>query len=471
MINSFDEDLTILGGGASGICVGYYAKKNGLSFKIHEASDTTGGNAATIQFKDFLFDTGAHRWHDRYPEITMELKGIMGHELKQIHKPSHIFYNKKLIDFPLSPLNLLKNIGPVTVTKAGFEVVFNRIFNGHSIKSFEDFAVHAYGRSIADKFLTGYSEKLWGLSCKDLSPQSAGKRMKGLNLKTFIMEALYGSKTKIEHLDGSFFYPKNGIGDIINKWIEVCGRENIIKRSKITKIFHDNKEISSIEINGRDKIRTGYTVSTLPVSLFLNMLTPSPPEEILKISNSLRYRNIKLVALFIDKPSVTESATVYFPGEEFIFTRLYEPKNRSINMSPEVHTSLIIEIPCQEGSAYWDMEDDELVKKISSKLIEIGWIKGEEIMDALVYPMHYAYPVFEIGFEAKIEQLFNYLTRFRNLAFTGRNSRFEYLHLHDLMKSGKEIVEDYCRKFISRDDSIVETALDFALRAQQTELG
>jgi protoporphyrinogen oxidase len=441
-MNSCCEHITIFGGGASGICVGYYAKKNRLSFTIHEAADTIGGNAATLQFKNFFFDTGAHRWHDRVPDITTELKELMGLDLKQIHMPSHIYYNKKLIDFPLSPLNLLKNIGPAAATKAGFEVVFNRIFNGQSIRSFEDFAIQTYGRSIAERFLTNYSEKLWGLSCKDLSPQSAGKRMKGLGLKTFIHEALHGSRTKTEHLDGSFFYPRNGIGDIINKWIEVCGQENIIKRSKITKVFHDNRAITSIEINGRDEVRVDYGVNTLPVSLFLNMLRPSPPEEILEISNSLLYRHVKLVALFIDKPSVTGSATVYFPDKEFIFTRLYEPKNRSIHMSPEGYTSLIMEIPCQDGSEHWEKENEELIKITSSKMIEIGWIKEADIIDARVYPMHYAYPVFEAGYEEKIEKIFNYLRRFNNLAFTGRTSKFEYLHLHDLMQSGKEIVEN-----------------------------
>ena len=64
------HSMTILGGGASGICVGYYAKKIGLNFKIHEATDAVGGNAITIKFKDFLFDSGAHRWHDKYPDFS-----------------------------------------------------------------------------------------------------------------------------------------------------------------------------------------------------------------------------------------------------------------------------------------------------------------------------------------------------------------------------------------------------------------
>ena len=62
-----------------------------MNFKIHEATDTLGGNAITIKFKDFLFDSGAHRWHDKYPDITGELISIMGQEFKRIHVPSRMY--------------------------------------------------------------------------------------------------------------------------------------------------------------------------------------------------------------------------------------------------------------------------------------------------------------------------------------------------------------------------------------------
>jgi protoporphyrinogen oxidase len=442
-MNSDREEITILGGGASGICVGFYARKNGLSFKVYEATDAIGGNAATIRFKDFLFDTGAHRWHDRYPDITTELKNLMGPELRQIHVPSHIFYNKQSIDFPLSPLNLLKALGPVAFMKAGFEVLANRMFNGHETNNFEAFAIDTYGHTIANKFLINYSEKLWGRSCRELSPRIAGKRMRGLNLSTFIREALFGTRSKTEHLDGSFYYPKYGIGDIVGKWVETCGQENIVRRSRITRVFHDDRKIHAVELNGRGAIPVGHVVNTLPATILLNMLDPSPPDEILEISRNMKYRHVKLVALLIDRPSVTRSATVYFPHREFVFTRLYEPKNRSEYMAPETQTSLVAEVPCCDRSEQWEMNDSELIEKVSSKLIEIGWIQAEEVLDAMVHSMAYAYPLFEAGYEAKLERLEQYLGRFENLAANGRNSRFEYLHLHDGMKTGKEIVEKY----------------------------
>lgn len=450
MVYSCCDDITVLGGGASGICVGYYAKKSGLSFKIHEATDSIGGNAATIRFKDFLFDTGAHRWHDRYPDITAELKNIMGTGLKKIHVPSHIFYKKKSIDFPLSPINLLKIIGPVLFAKSGFEVLVKRMFNGHEHQNFEDFAIGTYGRTIAEEFLINYSEKLWGRPCRELSPRIAGKRMKGLNLKTFFKEALFGEKAKTEHLDGAFYYPARGIGDIIEKWADECGGENIVRRSKITRIFHDGNKLLLLEVNGQDNIKVSHVVNTLPVTLFLNMLSPSAPEEILAAARTLCFRHVKLVALFIDKPSVTRSATVYFPEKEFIFTRLYEPKNRSVHMAPEAQTSLVAEVPCRDGSECWEMEDESLIEMVSSKLIEIGWIHREDILDAMVYAMNHAYPVFEAGYEEKMGLLGKYFKRFGNLSAAGRNGRFEYLHLHDSMKSGKGIVENFRTRVMGR---------------------
>jgi protoporphyrinogen oxidase len=292
-------------------------------------------------------------------------------------------------------------------------------------------------------FLMNYSEKLWGLPCKELSHHSAGERLNGLNLRTLIIEAFCRRKTRARHLDGSFYYPKYGIGDITGKCAEACGHENIKTRSRITKIFRNHDKIQALEINGRKKINTGYVVNTLPINLFLNMLAPRPPEDILDIGNTLIYQNVILVALFLNRSSVTKSATIYFPDKNYFFTRLYEPKNRSIDMSPPGRTSLVVEIPCRRDSEFWDMKDTELIERTSEKLVHIGLIREDEIFDACVRYLDYAYPVFQIGFEEKIDRIFNYINKFKNLTCAGRSGKFEYKHLHNMMKSGKEIVENY----------------------------
>ena len=437
--------ITILGGGPAGLAVGYYARKHGLPFTIYEASNRIGGNSVTLNHGDFFFDSGAHRLHDKYSEVTKELKNLLNEDLKKINVLSQIYHDGKFIDFPLSPLNLMKNLGLYAFVKAGFEVASSRLRTTESNRNFESFALHAYGKTIADRFLLQYSERLWGAPCNRLSLDIAGKRMKGLNLRTFLTEAILGRKTKTNHLEGSFYYPKMGIGTIAEKLAEFCGEENIVRNSIITKILRDHARIQAVEVNGRERIDTDEVVSTLPLNLFLQMLEPLPPEEILLLARSLRYRNVILVALFLNRESVTEAATVYFPDPDFPFTRIYEPKNRSIYMSPPGQTSLVAEIPCQENDKFWTLYDDKLIRLVCSRLVQIGWIKEEEIIDTLVSRINYAYPILEVGFEKKIRKINAFLKGLSNLKLSGRNGKFTYAWIHNMMKFGKEIIEEYIR--------------------------
>lgn len=438
------KHITILGGGPAGLAVGYYAKRNELPFTIYEASNRIGGNCITLKHGDFLFDSGAHRFHDKDAEVTKEFKKLLGEDLKKINMPSQIYYKGKFIDFPLSPLNLMKNLGLYTLAKITVESIHSRLMSGKPGRSFESFALHTYGKTIANRFLLNYSEKLWGAPCSKLSQNIAGVRMKKLNLKTFLTEAIFGKKVKTEHLEGSsFYYPRMGFGAITEKLGEFCGEKNILKNSEITKILHNHTRIQAIEINGQKRIETGEVVSALPLNLFLQMMEPIPPEEILLLAKSVRYRDVILVAFFLNRKSVTEAATVYFPDHDFPFTRIYEPKNRSICMSPPDKTSLVAEIPIQQEDRFPRLENDKLIQVMRSQLIQIGGIKEEEIIDAVVSRINYGYPILEIGAEEKIQTINIFLKGFCNLNLSGRSGKFMYSWIHDMMKFGKEIIEKY----------------------------
>lgn len=469
------EKITILGGGPAGLAVAYHAQKAGFPFTLYEAADRIGGNCITLEHKGFLFDSGAHRFHNRDACATKDIKKLMGKELKEINIPSQIYHRGNFVDFPLSPLNLLKNLGPLTFSKAAFEVIGSRLRSPLSTSSkqsgnyknnedgrrnhfsnksaqggeekgapanFERFALQTYGPTLARRFLLNYSEKLWGMPCSDLSTAIAGNRMKGLNLKTFIKEAFLGRKAKTEHLDGSFFYPDRGIGTICDKLAQFCGPQNLRLQAKITRIFHDGRKVQELEINGSEKIKAGCIVSSLPIDFLLQIMKPALPEEILHLSKSLRYRSIILAVFFLNKELVTRAATVYFPDEDFIFTRLYEPKNRSNIMTPPGKTCLVLEIPCQKEDRIWSLDDSKLTRQVLLQLLRINLIKEDDIIDSLVFRMNNAYPVLAAGYKDKIETIFKCLGRFKNLKLTGRNGKFVYAHLHDMMKFGREIINN-----------------------------
>jgi len=437
------RNITILGGGIAGLAVGYYAKKNNVPFTIIEAKDCIGGNCVTFRYSDFLFDSGAHRLHDKDADATRELKGLLKENFHEIQVPSRIYHNGKTIDFPLSPLNLIKSLGLWTSAKALVDVVHSRLTIPKAHGNFERYALHTYGKTIAECLLLNYSEKLWGESCHKLSTSIAGKRIKGLTMKTFLFEALFGQRLKTRHLDGSFYYPASGIGMIVKELGRYCTEKNIWMNSIVTRVMHNNKRIVAVEVNNKKIVPVEEMVSTLPLPLFLEIMEPRPPAHLLSLAGNLRFRHLILVVFFLNRKSVTESASIYFPDPSFPFTRISEPKNRSSLMSPPDKTSLILEIPCHQTDALWTLNDDKLIQINLSKLVKIGWIGEKEVIQALVHRISYAYPLLEIDSEDRIRKIHGFLNRFENLRLSGRCAQFGYTFIHDSMKSGREIIDEY----------------------------
>ena len=425
----------------AGLAAGYYAKKNGLPFAVYETAKRVGGNCLTLTHGDFRFDSGAHRFHDKEPAVTREVTDLLGEALERVEVPSRCYYDGKSVDFPLSPLNLLVSLGWYRFARAATEVLYSRLRNHRPSQDFESFARNTYGPTVARRFLLNYSEKLWGLPCRELSPEVAGQRLKGLDLKTFVIEALRGKKAKTQHLDGAFHYPRLGIGTVAETFARHCGPENIRTDSAITRVFHNHTRIQAVEINGRSRIDVQDVVSTLPLPHFLEMMEPSPPPEILDLARGLHFRDVILVALFLERPSVTDAATVYFPSAEFPFTRVYEPRNRSTRMSPPGRTSLVAEIPCDEKDPRGeDTGQTELVETVRARLIEIGWIRKSEILDSTVMRMKCAYPVLALDTQYRIARITAFLDRFANLRVTGRNGHFRHAFIHDVIRLGGQAV-------------------------------
>ena len=61
----------------------------------------------TLSCGEHLYDSGAHRFHDRDPEITRDLLDLMGDDLVRVDAPSAIRDRGRYIDFPPTPLNVM----------------------------------------------------------------------------------------------------------------------------------------------------------------------------------------------------------------------------------------------------------------------------------------------------------------------------------------------------------------------------
>lgn len=435
-----NADIHILGGGPAGLTTGYYAKKQGLDFSIYETGAHVGGNCRTLRLGDFRFDTGAHRFHDKDAQTTQEVKALLGDALFRVDAPSEIFFQGKFYRFPLALNDLTKKLDARTLSKIAWE---NVSFKPRAqADDFATFAINQYGKTLAERFLLNYSEKLWGEAPHNLSTAIAGNRLKGLDLRSF----LRFRDRNPRHLDGPFLYPKYGIGMIADKLCEFIGAEHIKLNHRVSRIIHRDGKIARIVLNDDIDVHTTTVINTLPLTLTTRILTPPPPPEIRALADRIKYRHLVVCVFCLERAAFSPNASLYFPDARFPFTRLYEPKNRSPHMAPEGQTAIVLELPCYRDDAVWTLTTEALKTKVWKALRHVEpTLSTSEIIDYRAYRLPFAYPVLEVGFEENVAQLVAYFEKFENLYLTGRSSLFRYLHIHDMFKAGRELVETHLK--------------------------
>ena len=434
--------IDILGGGPAGLSVAYFARKKGYDICIHEGSSTVGGNCRTIKMGEYRFDTGAHRFHDKIPSITEEVKKLMGDDLKKINVPSKIYFDGRMIDFPLSFHSVMKNLKLSEILKIVVENFFNIFKANVEHKNFEELAYAKYGPTLSNLFLINYTEKLWGARANQLQTTISGNRLKNLNILSMIIEMIIKNR-KVKHLEGSFYYPKYGYGSIFDSIARQIDDANINLNSKVKKIYHEDKKIKEIELENGRVLEVKYIVNTLPINSIIQMLDPLPSKNLIEIANNLKFRNLKICLLELDFPKLSNNASIYFPDDHIPITRIYEPKNRSPQMAPRDKTSLAIEIPYTQGDRISILTDDEVIEMVKRTLIKEKLFKESDVLDNRLIDIKNAYPILKVGEEGNIRELVSFLQSFSNQKLIGRNVEFDYLHTHKIMDKAKLLVDTF----------------------------
>ena len=435
-----NKDIHILGAGPAGMAVAHYANKKKVSFSLLERSETVGGNAKTIKRGKFLFDTGAHRFHDKNNRITLEMNEIMGDSLDKVYSPSKIFWNNSFIDFPISISSILKNVNLKTNLKIILENLLIITRRNNESHNFRDFAYNSYGKTISDLFLINYSEKLWGEDANNLSVNISGGRLNNLDLKSMIKSSFLRGKGRYQHLDGSFFYPKYGFGSIFTSIYKRLSSEDIFFKSDISKVVVKNNRVHSIVVNNRYELPVNNVVSTLPLPMLINKLE-SDKGKGPKLIDHIRYRGIKLLVIFLNKRSFSSNASLYFPSKNLPFTRIYEPKNRSAQMAPNDKTCIVIEIPIGKKNVKSGTSKQKIYHMLLEYLVGNRMLVKENIHDYKMIELKYAYPIINKDTEIYTKKILSYFNEFDNLHIIGRSASFEYLHTHDLMERAEVLVK------------------------------
>ena len=131
---------------------------------------------------------------------------------------TRILNNGRYFDYPLTPLNAMMGVGlasGVAIT-ASYAAARLRAARGpFAIESFEDWIVDRFGRRLFETFFKGYTEKVWGIPCSEISADWAAQRIRGLSLTSAMRNAVFKDKREqIKTLVDEFIYPRLGAGQV-----------------------------------------------------------------------------------------------------------------------------------------------------------------------------------------------------------------------------------------------------------------
>ncbi len=433
--------VAVLGGGPAGLAAAYHARRRGFDWQLYEAAPSAGGNCRTLRFGDFLVDTGAHRLHDRDEETTAIARELLGDDLLHVDAPSRLHHDGRLLDFPLAPLDLLRRLPFGTLASIARENIALRTSGSRpGGESFGDVARSTYGETLASLALLNYSRKLWGRDPDELVPAIAGSRLARLDLRTFLVESFRGRSSARRHLDGSFLYPRHGIGELFERMTDSLG-DGVRTGAAVHRIVRDRLRVTGVEVEGIGLVEPATVINTLPLGLTARLLTPAPPEEILESVEAITFRQLRLCVITLGRDRFSPNASIYFPDPDIPFTRLYEPKNRSAAMAPKGATSIVLETPCERGDRLWNLDSDRFRGEMVGALREVMNLPTEEIIATHDVAIPNAYPVLSIAAAASAAGLLAYFDRFENMKLVGRNARFVYSSIHDMFVMARRAVQ------------------------------
>ncbi len=441
------ETIVILGGGPCGLSAAWELSNTGKTVVIIEAQSTWGGLCKTVRYKGFNFDLGGHRFISENDVLLNRIKALMGDELLVSERVSAIRLNGREFQYPLSAGDIIKQTDVGFLARCLVDYVYQSIYKKLKYSpdtSFEDWVINRFGHTLYNTFFKDYTQKLWGIPSNKLSSDWAAERISLLNLWDVVLR-LCGLKSNTPRTYTSeFFYPKQGIGQIFDYIAEEIKRDgvSIMLNARFKRLLLEGGNIRGVvyDTNGKEEvINCEWVISTIPVT---DLLPASEMrgkfQDVSTSVRSLKYRSLRFLNILIEKPEIGKNTWTYIPDEQYIMTRIQEPKKRSPHNAPVGNTSLILEIPCYFNDEVWNMPDDMLFRRGIDDLTKLGIDIKDRVIDYFYTRERHAYPIYQLDYKQHLNNILSWVNSIENLHISGRNGLFRYVFMDRAMEMGFE---------------------------------
>ncbi len=440
---SYHAETLVIGAGPAGLTAAYMLAKEGRSVAVLEQDlRYVGGISRTVDHNGFLIDIGGHRFFSKSREIVALWEEILPDDFLDRPRLSRVYYDGKFYSYPLRAFEALKNLGIFTSAACVASYLHARLRPTPEPKTLHQWVRNNFGEKLFSIFFKTYTEKVWGMSCDDISADWAAQRIKGLDLGAAIRDAVRrairpaGKRpggARIKTLIESFRYPRRGPGMMWEAAVDkIRGKGGVVALGRAVEALSWDEASRLWAVSARladgacETWTAANVVSSAALADLARALRPSPIS--LLHARALRYRDFLIVALIAKNGERMPDNWIYIHDPSVKVGRVQNFASWSPEMVPDPRfVSLGMEYFCFEGDGLWSMPDADLVALAKSEIAKIGLVRAEDVVDACVIRQPKAYPVYDEDYAGHVAQIRRDLeTSFPTLHLVGRNGMHRY---------------------------------------------
>jgi protoporphyrinogen oxidase len=423
--------VAIIGAGPAGLAAAYQLVRGGAEVEVFESGPAVGGMARSIRLWDQIVDLGPHRFFSGDPRVNGLWREVVGNDYTMVDRLTRIYYQGRFFRYPLQPRDALTKMGLWEAARCAWSYLNERLSRarpGDEEPSFESWVVRRFGQRLYEMFFKSYSEKLWGISGRDLDADFAAQRIKNFSLAEAVKHALGLARQQHKTLVERFAYPLGGTGVVYERMAERVRADGgkVELSTPVLRLLHCRKEICGLELADGSRPEFDHVISTMPLTLLVRGLD-GIPQEVRQAADSLEFRNTILVYLRVEGTGLFDDQWLYLHSPDLLAGRMTNFSNWGPGLgAKEDATLLALEYWCNDPDPLWAESEQDLIGRAAHETRMTGLLGNRAVLDGHVFRLRRSYPVYRRGYRQHVDRIMEFLAGFEGLSAIGRYGAFKY---------------------------------------------
>ena len=436
------EKIVVIGGGLAGLSGGFHLQE--FEPLVFEKEDRIGGICRSFVQDGFTFDVTGHLIHLKDPYTRELIDRILPDTLTRMERRAAIYSKATLTPYPFQANTY--GLPPEVVKECLMGFIESIGSNPTASDNFREWTLKTFGTGIANHFMLPYNEKFWKTDLAGITSDWVSWSIPKPSLEEVVNGALGLTNERMGY-NPSFSYPKNGGIDCLPNALAAplgnihtgCRLESIDPLAKVVRFAGDREETYD------------YLLTTIPLPMVYGLLSDRP-DKLAAAAKQLRAISVLDINIGVDRPNLSEKHWIYFPEDEFVFSRVGFPANLSAAVAPEGTSSMYVEITHAPDNI---PDTDQAYGRVLEDLEKCGILHpGDRILTRHTIDIPCAYVIFDTHRQTHLENLTGHLESL-DIFTAGRYGKWDYYSMEDSILSGRDAAEHIRARI--REKSIIAT--------------